>query len=340
MAIYVDIEKKTGGVLRRFTFDSTAATVGVLGNSGSGRTLLLRCIAGVETPDRGKIQIHGKTVYDSEKHVNLKPSERRIGYLVSDYALFPKLSVEQNIACGYRGKRKEKEHTVEEYIRRFELEGLEDELPGKLNDEQRQRVALARMMIAQPQILLMDEPLLGSRRELLWSNLVRYLKLFDGGYLFASQDPNEIYALCSWSVILEDGSVLAKGETKELFSQPGSVRAAQLTGCQNFSRVAPLDEYHVRALDWGIALRTAQKVEAHITHVGIRSHAMCTVDEYTQNCLPVQCIAKREGLTSLEFQIRNAREPESSELVWKSSKGTDVPPYLYLPPEQLMLLGE
>ena len=105
MAIQINIEKNFKGFALKSVFESNTAATGILGASGSGKSMTLRCIAGIETPDRGKIVINGRTVFDSEKKINLKPQERRIGYLFQNYALFPTMTVKDNILCGYRGEQ-------------------------------------------------------------------------------------------------------------------------------------------------------------------------------------------------------------------------------------------
>ena len=109
MAIQVNIEKNFKGFSLKSVFESNTAATGILGASGSGKSMTLRCIAGIETPDRGKIVINGRTVFDSEKKINLKPQERRIGYLFQNYALFPTMTVKDNILCGYRGEKGQRE---------------------------------------------------------------------------------------------------------------------------------------------------------------------------------------------------------------------------------------
>ena len=159
MAVSIDIEKDFKGLSLRVKFDSTCATMGILGASGSGKSITLRCIAGIETPDRGRIVVNGRTIFDSDQKINLKPQQRRIGYLFQNYALFPTMTVKENIACGYRGKNKqERDKKVQDYITRYHLEGLEDHLPSQLSGGQQQRVALARMMTGEPEMILLDEP--------------------------------------------------------------------------------------------------------------------------------------------------------------------------------------
>ena len=124
MAITVDIEKNFKDFHLKASFDSNTSSTGILGASGSGKSMTLRCIAGIEKPDRGRIIINGRTVFDSEIKINLKPQERRIGYLFQNYALFPTMSVKDNIGCGFRGAKADRESAISDYIERYHLEGL------------------------------------------------------------------------------------------------------------------------------------------------------------------------------------------------------------------------
>ena len=153
MAIELDIQKNFKGFSLDVRLKGQDGPIGILGASGSGKSMTLRSIAGIETPDSGRIIINGKTVFDSEAKINLKPQERRVGYLFQNYALFPTMTVEKNIACGYRGEKSELSQKVADYIKRYHLEGLEKHLPSQLSGGQQQRVALARMMIGEPEVI-------------------------------------------------------------------------------------------------------------------------------------------------------------------------------------------
>ena len=115
MAIELDIQKNFKGFSLDVRLKGQDGPIGILGASGSGKSMTLRSIAGIETPDSGRIIINGKTVFDSEAKINLKPQERRVGYLFQNYALFPTLTVEKNIACGYRGEKSELSQKVADY---------------------------------------------------------------------------------------------------------------------------------------------------------------------------------------------------------------------------------
>ena len=159
MSLSVDIEKKLGAFHLRSQFEAPDETMALLGASGCGKSMTLKCIAGIVTPDRGRIVLGGRVLFDSEKKINLPPQQRRVGYLFQQYALFPNMSVEQNILCGIRsGDKAEKRRVLAEKIRMFRLEGLEKKHPAQLSGGQQQRVALARTLNQNPTIILADEP--------------------------------------------------------------------------------------------------------------------------------------------------------------------------------------
>ena len=158
MAVSVDIEKKLHGFTLKVKLESDGSPMGILGASGSGKSMTLRCIAGIQTPDSGRIVVNDKVLFDSEKKINLKPQERKVGYLFQNYALFPTMTVEKNIACGYRGNKKQIKAKVADYIERYQLNGLEKRYPGQLSGGQQQRVSIGRAIVKNPDILLCDEP--------------------------------------------------------------------------------------------------------------------------------------------------------------------------------------
>ena len=159
MSLSVDIEKKLGAFHLRSQFEAPDETMALLGASGCGKSMTLKCIAGIVTPDRGRIVLGGRVLFDSEKKINLPPQQRRVGYLFQQYALFPNMSVEQNILCGIRsGDKAEKRRVLAEKIRMFRLEGLEKKHPAQLSGGQQQRVAIARALAMKPEIMLFDEP--------------------------------------------------------------------------------------------------------------------------------------------------------------------------------------
>lgn len=137
MSLVVDIEKRLGSFMLRVQFETGSGTMALLGASGCGKSVTLKSIAGIMTPDRGRIVLNGETMFDSEKHINLTPQQRRVGYLFQQYALFPNMTVTQNILCGIRnGTRAEKQRRTAEQIRHFRLDGLEKKYPAQLSGGQ------------------------------------------------------------------------------------------------------------------------------------------------------------------------------------------------------------
>ena len=154
--------------------------------------MTLKCIAGIEKPDRGTITLDGRVLFDSEKHINLTPQQRRVGYPFQQYALFPNMTAAQNILCGIRtGSRAEKKEKLAALLRTFRLEGLEKKLPAQLSGGQQQRVSLARILASEPQAILLDEPFSALDSYLKWElelELGELLGAFDGPILWVSHE--------------------------------------------------------------------------------------------------------------------------------------------------------
>ena len=348
MAITVDIEKNFKGFHLKTAFSSSTSATGILGASGSGKSMTLRCIAGIEKPDRGKIVINGRTVFDSAQKINLKPQERRIGYLFQNYALFPTMSVRENIGCGYRGENAEKEKRIKDFIERYHLEGLENRLPSQLSGGQQQRVALARMMIGDPEAILLDEPfsaLDGYLKDVLQKDMKEFLNQYQGDMLMVTHSRDEAFRFCNELMLLQEGRTLTFGNTRQLFEQPRLVEAARLTGCKNSSRIKKVGDYQVFAVDWGVTLRTSHKVEDDMTHIAIRGHWMQPAQEAGENCVVFEAAEYVETTFEHQYLVKSPNMSEDSVLWWMRPKHDfqekpidDLPQYLYLPPQHLMLL--
>ena len=187
MSIEVLIKKDLGAFKLNIAFQSDSRRIGILGASGCGKSLTLKSIAGIERPDEGRIVVNGKTLFDSSERMNLKPQLRKVGYLFQNYALFPTMTVEQNIAAGLTGKRGEIMQRVRGIVEQFHLNGLEKRLPGELSGGQQQRVALARMLICEPEVILLDEPFSALDvylRDQMQRNLMEMLETYLGIVIF------------------------------------------------------------------------------------------------------------------------------------------------------------
>ena len=153
MSLLVDIRRHLRGFDLDVSFEveEPEETLALLGPSGCGKSMTLKCIAGIVTPDEGRIVLNGRTLFDSAARVNLRPQERRVGYLFQNYALFPNMTVAQNVGVGVLGaSRDERDARVAGQLAAFRLEGLADKRPAQLSGGQQQRVALARIMASAP----------------------------------------------------------------------------------------------------------------------------------------------------------------------------------------------
>ncbi len=312
MAISVQIKKKLGNFRLDIRFQSDSKRIGILGASGCGKSMTLKSIAGIETPDEGRIEVEGRTLFDRESKVNLKPQKRNVGYLFQNYALFPTMSVEKNIAAGLKGSRQENDRRVREMIGKFQLEGLEKRLPGQLSGGQQQRVALARIMAYEPDVILLDEPFSALDmylKDQLQQELIRMLEDYEGTVIMVSHNRDEVYRFSEELLIIDQGHIAASGETKELFQNPVSKEAARLTGCKNFSRVRRIDGHTLDAQDWGITLHIKGEIPDYTEWVGYRAHDFVPVwGERGENMLR----ADIESSAVLPFEQNYYLRPENT----------------------------
>jgi molybdate transport system ATP-binding protein len=220
--IFVKVIKQLIGYNGKFTLEAEFKVekgefLTIFGKSGSGKTTILRMIAGLEKPDEGYIEFDGKVYFDSSKGVNLPPQNRNVGFVFQNYALFPNMTVFENVAFALNKKEKEK---VEEILKVVELYNLKDRYPSSLSGGQQQRVALARSIVKNPDILLLDEPLSAldySIRLKLQEELKKIHKMFNLTTLLVSHDKPEVFKLSDKVIYLEDGKIKKVGTPREVF---------------------------------------------------------------------------------------------------------------------------
>ena len=338
----VNIQKKLKEFDLDIDFELKKGCLGILGPSGCGKSMTLKSVAGIVNPDRGVVSLttDKETVYfDSDKKINLKPQKRNVGYLFQNYALFPNMTVEENVAAGLPKNHDGK--TVSEMIKRFHLEGLEKRYPRQLSGGQQQRVALARILAYGPDVILLDEPfsaLDAFLKEQLRIELVKLLNDFDGFSILVTHDRDEVFQFCDELIILDKGKIIAKGNTQELFEDPKKVQVARITGCKNISKVEIIDDYHLKSLDWGVVFEVSERISPNITHMGIRAHDFYPASEDDVNAFDTANSTKFEKPFEWEITLSNG-------LWWKRDKQIHehefvVPEYLKVDPKNIILLEE
>lgn len=353
MELLVDIKKKHPGFTLKVNFNANQDVLGLLGASGSGKSMTLRCIAGIEKPDEGKIVLNGRVLFDSAKGINISSRERRVGYLFQNYALFPNMNVKKNIGFALdKVIKEERDCIVQKMIGMMKLEGLEKRYPSQLSGGQQQRVALARALAIEPEVLLLDEPfsaLDDHLRSILTKQLIDTLSVYKGVTLFVSHNMEEAYKICNDIVVLEGGRVEAAGEKNEIFKKPATMVTAQLTGCKNFSKAGCRTLNELYADDWGVSLTVKEPLKENLSHVGIRAHFIKVAKEPDfENVLDCWPSFVSEGPYRVTIYLKIAKKAANSEdyhLQWEVSKekwlelkDQPLPLKIYLNPVDLMAL--
>lgn len=219
-------------------------TIGLLGPNGSGKSTTLRCLAGLEQPQRATIEIGGTTVTDTTRAKDVPPERRSIGYVFQDYLLFPHMSVLDNVAFGLRSRgvgSHEAHERATTWLERLDIADLAQRRPGQLSGGQAQRVALARAIVTEPDLLLLDEPLAAldaGTRSSVRSLLRRHLADFSGAVVLVTHDPMDAMVLADRVVVLEEGGIVQTGTPGEIARRPASDYVAQLVGVNMLRGVA------------------------------------------------------------------------------------------------------
>ena len=345
----VSIKKRLGSFCLNVSFTAENEIFALLGASGCGKSMTLKCIAGIEKPDEGRIVLDGRVLFDSKARIDLPSQQRHVGYLFQSYALFPHMTVRQNIASGiHHAAKAAREEKVNEKIRSFYLTGMEEKLPHQLSGGQQQRVALARIFASEPQLLMLDEPFSALDSYLRWQleqELQTTLESFPGTTLFVSHNRDEVYRLCQSVCLIDNGRSEDISSVRGLFEHPETLSAALLSGCKNYSRVEQRDG-GLYALDWGAQLRVAGDIPPETRYVGIRAHFVSQKNG-GENLLPCRILRVVDDVfgTILTLQPEHAAEDTDfsrirMELPKAEAKGL-LPGgsiTVCLPPEDLLLL--
>ena len=357
LSLEVNIQKQLPNFLLdvAFKIDRATSPLGILGVSGSGKTTLLRCIAGLETPDRGIIVLNRRILFNSAKGINLSPQERQVGLVWQNYALFPHLSVGENIAFGMSSNSSQVEikQEIDRQLQQVELTAFERRSPQQLSGGEKQRVALARALASQPQITLLDEPcsaldtnLKARLLHLLQQRLHSYLGLT----LYITHNLREAYDLCPQLLIIDRGKAIAFGSRTAIFERPPNLATASLIGCQNISPARMISSNTVSALAWRCSLQVDSAISSNLAYIGIHAHHLAFVDAPRVNVFPswlanYQSSTDRIKLYLKLHSVASDRQDYHIVMVvglakWQELQQLATPWYIQLSPEQIILLEE
>jgi molybdate transport system ATP-binding protein len=367
VSLYVDIRKHFPAFDLSISFEAGNETLGFLGASGSGKSLTLRCIAGLETPDAGQIIVDGTTFFDSRLKINLTPQRRKTAMLFQNYMLFPNLTVAQNIAAGIpQGTPRETVHEmVEQQLARFGLKGFGKRYPVRLSGGQQQRVALARMLAANPQVLMLDEPfsaLDAHLKSALEQDMLDLFERFSGSILYISHDIDEAFRFCDRIAVIDHGRLSEIAPTSDIVAKPGTLATLKVSGVKNISPARYVSDHQVEATAWGITVYCAQKVPPNVAFMGVRATYLHRASEQKRNVYEMKVYRvsdsrfERTSMLVLPEQDEPDAEkgvfladPEaaSSRLQWRIDKVTtpaaDLPVRgellrIHIPPEHIYLV--
>jgi len=348
MSLTVDIEKRLGAFHLRAAFESRDGVLGLLGASGCGKSVTLRCIAGVERPDRGRITLNGRVLFDSRLHINLPPQRRGVGCLFQSGGLFPNMTVRQNLLCGLRRQRDRaaREAALDEVRALLRLEGLDELRPCQLSGGQAQRTALGRILLSRPELLMLDEPFSALDSHLREKLTLEFKELlehrFGGEVLLVTHSRDEAYRLCSQVAVMNAGQVLSVRDTKALFADPGSVCAAELTGCKNITRARRAGRFVLEVPAWKVRLVTDRAVGDGVTAVGVRARHFGP--EIAENRNPVIFAGGMEEPFERILAFRFPGQAADSPAVWwreagnRGGAGEALPGELGVAPEHVLPL--
>ena len=339
----LNIKKK----LNNFTLDIECKLdsnrIGILGGSGAGKSMILKMLAGIEKPDKGYIKLDDRLLFDSEKKIDIKPKDRHIGYCFQNYALFPNLTVYENIVIGLS---KSERADADKFLEKFELTKIKNSKPNKISGGQAARVAMARILIRKPKVLLFDEAFSALDiylRDHIQEEIAQILEDFEGSAIFVSHSRDELYRLCDSMMVIDSGKISNLGNTKEIFKFPKTKTAAILTGCKNISDIRYISDNTIEAIDWGINFEFSKELPKDINAIGIRAHEFVPVWEESGNNLIEFKLKSRAKLPFEDnyYLYTNG----SSDITWLVQKdikekiaGRGLPKFLQIDEENILLL--
>ena len=341
MSLIVKIKKQLDLYELQVDLETEAGIVAVIGASGSGKSMTLKCIAGIETPDSGYISLNGRVLYDSAKRIDLPPQKRNVGYLFQEYALFPTMTAAENIGIVMKKKCPA---LVQKWLAQYGLAEYADTYPERLSGGQKQRLAMIRMLAAEPQCILLDEPFSALDEHIkrkMEREVMEMLHDFDKPILFVSHDQEEVYRLAERIGSMEHGVFSRIRSKKEFFEKPETEEQARLIGFNNISEIEWIDERQVYAKDWGLRLPvmfTPRKEQERYRRIAIHPRDFGMVKEEASIRFRVKEIFVSEELRSWSVSCRLAAS-DAEVTMLLSKEGCETAPEeiseIYVLPEKL-----
>lgn len=318
MELNIDIEKTLPGFSLKLKLNCSQGIIGILGASGSGKSMLLSCIAGLIKPDKGTISLDGKMLFDSAKKINLSPQSRKTGILFQNYALFPHMTIKDNIAFGLDSLEKaEKSTRADQLLDRFHIAEVKNRYPAQISGGQQQRAALARALAVEPDILLLDEPFSALDQYLkqqLMKDMLETLKDYNGCTLFVTHNMEEAFRMCDQLIVINSGRIEASGPKQDIFRYPPTYATAVITGCKNIKEALRVSDHEVLIPGWGITLDTCMKIEKANGYAGIRAnHIRPAEDGDTGNCFPAWIADEIEAPFATTLYLKFGGKPNSKD---------------------------
>lgn len=256
-SLSIDIKSDLNNFGMDISLKTKAKRIGILGASGAGKSMLLKYISGIISPDQGRIEINGETIFDSSRKIDVIPQKRDVAYMFQNYALFPNMTVRENIEVVLSGSKEYKRDKADRYMKKFCIDNLEDKMPRNLSGGQQQRVALARIMAYEPKLILLDEPFSALDNDLkdkLQIELEDMLSDYEGMVIMVSHSRDEIYRFSDELIIIHNGMVVEQGKTKEVFSRPKTFEGAKMVGVTNILPVEVDQDSSIKIPDLDIRI--------------------------------------------------------------------------------------
>ncbi|WP_406040315.1 sulfate/molybdate ABC transporter ATP-binding protein [Succinimonas sp.] len=346
MSLTLDFEKKLDNFTLKVSLDAPDGVTALLGASGSGKSMTLRCIAGIARPDSGRIVLNDRVIFDAAKGINLRPQERRTGFLFQNYALFPGMTVFENVLMGVRSavhkSKADRIRLAGEMIERMELSHVRNSRASEISGGEMQRTALARILVNDADIMMLDEPFSALDEHLRFSlekELSRVMREFGKTVILVSHNRDEVFRLAGRVAVIHRGVIESSGEVRAVFENPGTVHAARLTGVKNIAPAKIDAAGFITVPGWGIRapLRGANEDISGITAAGIRMNDMRlkpypgeTGSEKSGLAASESAEPGRfydfaiesvtENLFSYTLDLRNPRVPDPRPLYWQVSR--------------------